>query len=372
MKNTTCTALALLGLAVSAVEARSQSVYTPYTFNNFAGLPGVFGTNDGVGSAARFDSPYGVAVDTAGNVYVAENVNDTIRKITPAGAVSTLAGNAGQAGSEDGAGGAARFQTPRGVAVDTVGNVYVADTANHTIRKITSTGMVTTLAGTAGQIGSADGKSSAARFNNPYSVAVDKGGNLYVADFGNCTIRKLTAAGVVTTLAGSAGQFGSTDGIGSAARFYNPSSVAVDGAGNVYVADSENDTIRKITPAGVVTTLAGSPGLPGYRDDIGRAARLGFPRAVAVDKEGNLYVASSSGYSMIRKITPGGMVTTLAGRATEVGVGEGIGSADGTGGTARFNNPEGVALDNAGNVYVADSGNRRITKGTPALPPKPR
>jgi sugar lactone lactonase YvrE len=191
-------------------------------------------------------------------------------------------------------------------------------------------------------------------------VAIDKKGNVYVADFGDYTIRKVTAAGEVTTLAGSPGQSGSTDGTGSAARFFNPSGVAVDGAGNVYVADSENYTIRKITPAGVVTTVAGSPGRPSYRDDTGSAARLGFPRAVAVDKDGNLYVASSSGYSVIRKLTPGGKVTTVAGTAAQVG------SDDGPGSAARFNDPEGVAVDAAGNVYVADSGNGRITKGTPA------
>jgi sugar lactone lactonase YvrE len=366
MKNNTYSALAfaLIGLAVSAVEARTQSVYTPYTFRNFAGLPGTHGTNDGVGDAARFEGPSSVAVDIGGNVYVAEDAGHTIRKITPAGTVSTLAGGAGRTGRADGIGSAARFNNPRGVAVDTAGNVYVADTFNHTIRKITSKGRVTTLAGTAGQIGSADGKGSAARFSNPYGVAVDQAGNVYVADFGNDTIRKVTAAGEVTTLAGSPGQFGSTDGTGSAARFFQPSSVAVDHAGNVFVADSENYTIRKITPAGVVTTLAGNPGRPDYRDAMGSAARLGFPRAVAVDQDGNVYVASSSGYSMIRKVTPAGAVTTLAGGAGQTG------GAEGTGSAARFNNPVGVAVDNAGNVYVADAG--RITKGAPALPPKGR
>jgi len=161
MKNRRCTALAvaLLALAVPAVQSRAQAVYTPYTFSNFAGLPGANGTNDGTGSAARFNGPYAVAVDSGGNVYVADEMNATIRKITPAGAVRTLAGSAGQIGSADGKGSAASFQNPRGVAVDTAANVYVADTFNHTIRKITSTGMVTTLAGTAGQIGGRRGVS---------------------------------------------------------------------------------------------------------------------------------------------------------------------------------------------------------------------
>ncbi|MHB8519943.1 MAG: NHL repeat-containing protein [Limisphaerales bacterium] len=323
-------------------------------------MSGFSGANDGVGSAARFNSPYGVAVDNGGNVYVAEEMNDTIRKITPGGAVTTLAGSAGQIGSADGKGSGARFQNPRGVAVDTAANVYVADTFNHTIRKIRPDGVVTTLAGTAGQIGSTDGTGSAARFNNPYGVALDRAGNVYVADFGNHTIRKITPDGVVTTLAGTAGQIGSTDGTGSAARFFNPSGVAVDSAGSVYVVDAENYTIRKITLTGIVTTLAGSAGPPGSRDGTASAARLGFPMGVAVDSAGTVYVASSSGYSMIRKITPAGVVTTLAGRAAQQG------SADGIGSVARFNNPNGVAVDGEGNIYVGDSGNNRITKGTPS------
>jgi sugar lactone lactonase YvrE len=253
------------------------------------------------------------------------------------------------------------------VAVDPAANVYVADTFNHTIRKITPDGLVTTLAGRAGQIGSTDGTGTAARFNNPSGVAVDRAGNICVADFGDFTIRKITPDGRVTTLAGAAGEMGSADGAGSAARFFNPSGVAVDSTGNVYVVDSENHTIRKITPDRVVTTLAGTAGPPGYSDGAGGAARLGFPVGVAVDSTGNIYVASSSGYSTIRKITPDGMVTTLAGRVAEVGIGNGTGSADGMGSAARFDNPYGLAVDSAGNVYVADFGNNRITKGTPLL-----
>ena len=178
-----------------------------------------------------------MAVDSAGNVYVADAYNDEIRKITPSGVVTTLAGSAGQAGSSDGTGSAARFIDPCGVAVDSAGNVYVADYGNDEIRKITPSGVVTTLAGSAGQTGSSDGTGSAARFDDPMGVAVDSAGNVYVADYGNDEIRKITPSGVVTTLAGSAGQTGSSDGTGSAARFDYPMGVAVDSAGNVYVAD---------------------------------------------------------------------------------------------------------------------------------------
>jgi len=324
-----------------------------------AGSAGVFGSADGTGAAARFNNPIGVATDSSGNVYVADTNNHTIRKITPAGAVTTLAGSAGVIGSADGTGAAASFNRPFGVATDSSGNVYVADLSNHTIRKITPAGVVTTLAGSAGFSGSTDGTGAAARFNFPIGVATDSSGNVYVADLSNHTIRKITPAGVVTTVAGSAGVSGSADGTGAAASFNNPYGVATDSSGNVYVADFSNHTIRKITPAGVVTTLAGSAGFSGSTDGTGAAASFNNPRGVATDSSGNVYVADSNN-STIRKITPAGVVTTLAGSA---GV---SGSADGTGAAASFNNPYGVATDSSGNVYVADTFNSTIRKITPA------
>ena len=251
---------------------------------------------------------------------------------------TTFAGPAGGAGSDDGTGSVAHFNRPAGVATDSGGNVYVADTDNHTIRKITASGVVRTLAGLAGVSGSADGAGSAARFNSPGGVAADSAGNIYVADSGNKTIRKITAAGVVSTLAGSALNAGIADGTGGAARFDNPLGVATDSAGNVYVADANNDTIRKITPAAVVTTLAGSPGLDGSTDGTGSAARFSFPYGVATDGAGNVYVADYSN-STIRKITPAGAVTTFAGAAHLEGI------TDGTGSAARFRSPDGVATD---------------------------
>ena len=212
------------------------------------------GTNDGTGTAARFFWPSGVAVDTNGTVYVADSGNNTIRKVTPAGVVTTLAGLAGNnTGSADGTGSAARFYEPLNMAVDTNGNIYVSDAYNQTIRKVTPAGTVTTLAGLAGQVGSADGTNSAARFNSPYGVALDSAGDLYVADALNYTIRKVTPVGtnwVVTTLAGLAGYSGSVNGTGSDARFSYPTGVAVDRAGNLYVADMYNNAIRKVTPVG--------------------------------------------------------------------------------------------------------------------------
>jgi len=301
-----------------------------------------------------------VAVDGSGNVYVADTNNHTIRKVTPGGVVSTLAGLAGSSGSSDGTGSTARFNGPQGVAVDANGNVYVADTYNNTLRKVTLSGVVTTLAGLARTSGSSDGTGNAARFNNPYGVAVDGSGNVYVADTSNHTIRMVTPSGVVTTLAGLAGSSGSSDGTGSAARFYKPYGVAVDGSGNVYVADTYNQTIRMMTPSGVVTTLVGLAGSPGNSDGTGNAARFDYPNGLAVDSSGNAYVADTYNQT-IRMVTPSGVVSTLAGSALSA-----PGSSDGTGSDARFNYPEGLAVDGSGNVYVADSRNntiRMVTSG---------
>jgi hypothetical protein len=341
----------LAGQVTSNVVTLTVSSHT-YTFTTMAGTALSTGSVDGTGSAARFDNPVAVAVDGSGNVYVADSANATIRKITPGGVVTTFAGTAGAFGSADGTGSAARFGFPSGVAMDGGGNLYVADWNNCTIRKITAGGVVTTFAGTAGAGGSADGTGSAARFGDPNGVAVDGAGNVYVADTGNQTIRKITSSGVVTTLAGKAGAEGNVDGTGSAARFNSPYGVAVDGAGNVYVADAGNATIREITPGGVVTTIAGM---------AGSAASFLFPCGVAVDGSGNVYVADT-GDDTIREIAPGGAVTTLAG-ATGV-----AGGTDGTGSAALFKMPHGVSVDGSGNLYVADWGNSTIRKGASVGP----
>ena len=338
----------ITALVLMAGQSPAQSVYTPYTFATLAGNAGNFGSSNGTGSTARFNAPFAVAVDSVGNVYVADTDNNTIRKVTPAGMVTTLAGQAGSAGSTDAIGGAARFYRPSGVAVDNAGNVYVADTLNNTIRKVTPTGMVTTLAGKAGVSGTNNGTGSAARFNTPFGVAVDSATNVYVADTYNFMIRKVTPAGVVTTL------------VGTAALLFRPSGVAVDNATNLYVADYGNHIIRKVTPAGVVTTLAGFAGSSGSADGTGTAVRFYYPSSVAVDSASNVYVADTYNYT-IRKVTPAGVVTTLAGQEQLSGTNNGTGSA------ARFFLPSGVAVDGSGNVYVADTFNYTLRKGYPAL-----
>ena len=349
------------GLCVLAIywpgQVLGQSIYTSYAFTTLAGSVGFSGSGDGTGSAARFSTPFGVAVDSAGNVFVADWANHTIRKVTSAGEVTTLAGSAGSAGTNDGTGTAARFNNPTGVAVDSTGNVFVADSRNYTIRKVTAAGVVTTLAGRAMVSGSADGTGTSARFTRPTGVAVDSAGNVFVADLYHM-IRKVTAAGVVTTLAGRAMVSGTNDGMGSSALFNQPTGVAVDSAGNLFVADTWNSTIRKITTAGVVTTLAGKAFATGSVDGEGASARFYYPWGPAVDSTGNVFMADLFNHT-IRKLTAAGVVTTVAGRALEAG------SADGAGASARFYYPQGVAVDGAGNLYVADSNNHTIRKGFP-------
>ena len=342
-------------------------IATPYTFTTLAGLAGYPGSSDGTGTVARFGYPSGVAVDRLGNLFVADYNNYTIRKVTPAGVVTTFAGSAGNMGSADGTGSGAQFGPLQGVTVDSAGNLYVTDSGYNTIRQVTPAGVVTTIAGSAGNVGSTDGTGSAARFSWPISIAVDTNGNLFVADENNSTIRQLSLVGtnwVVTTIAGSAGVAGSADGVGGAARFNLPSGVAVDSAGNVFVADYSNYTIRQVSPVGtnwVVTTIAGSAGVGGSVDGIGSVARFNNPTRVAVDGAGNVFVTDYSN-DTIRQLSPVGtnwVVTTIGGLAANAG------SADGTGSAARFHNPHGLAVDGAGNLLVADASNNTIRKGVP-------
>jgi sugar lactone lactonase YvrE len=284
-----------------------------------------------------------------GNMYVADQQNHRIRKITPAGLVSTLAGS-GEWGFADGASGVAQFNGPNGIAVDASGNVYVADDMNHRIRKITPAGVVSTLAGN-GTAGFNNGTGEAAQFYAPMGIAIDASGNLYVADGGNHRIRKVTPAGVVTTFAGN-GTAGYVNGAGVAAQFNSPTDVAVDASGNMYVADLNNRRIRKITPAGFVTTFAGS-GADGNDNGTGEEASFRYPVGVATDASGNVYVADFNG-NRIRIITPAGVVSTLAGSS--------LGFSNGVGDAARFSSPTGVAVDASGNIYVADQQNHSIRK----------
>ena len=256
--------------------------------------------------AARFCRPQGLAIDASDDLYIADTGNYTIRKVTHEGVVSTVAGLAGYPAHTDGLGASARFSSPVGVAVDATGKIFVGDSGNDAIRQVTADGSVTTLAGLPGNLGNGaatDGTGAAASFWRPYAVALDAGGNVYVADYGLNAIRKVTPGGVVTTIAGVAGvaSTGSADGTGAAARFMGPSGVVVLDSGDIYVADQGNNTIRKIAAGGVVTTFAGT------------AASFFYPSGIAIDSADNIYVTDASS-AAIRKITPAGVVTTYAGR----------------------------------------------------------
>ena len=380
----------------------------------FAGSAGSVGNANGVGTVARFNNPYGIAVDSTNNLYVADAVGRTVRKITTGAAVTTLAGASNVEGATDGTGGnasfttlwglvvsnntifaadasnnnirqitlggtvttwagvasqtgstdatgiASRFSFPYAVAYDTNGNAFIADRRNHTVRKVTMAGVVTTVGGTAGLAGSVDGTGGTggtALFDNPTGIAVDAVGNIYVAESGNHTIRKITHDFTqVTTFAGAASVGGATDGPRANARFLNPEALALDSAGNLYVADTGNSTVRKITAlTGAVSTLAGTAGTYGSQDGTGGAASFGTLFGVTVDASGNVFVTDND-FNIIRKISPAGVVTTLAGTAGTVG------TTNATGAAARFNQLFGIAIDSAGNLYVTDAGNSLVRK----------
>jgi sugar lactone lactonase YvrE len=303
--------------------------------------------------------PTGIALDPAGNLYITDTGNSTIRKLTTSGVSTTVAGSPSQPGSANGTGASAGFSAPAGVASDSAGNLYVADSNNHTVRAIDPTGVVTTFAGS-GVLGGKDGTGTAAQFDLLRGMISDGAGNLYIANGRGNTIRKIAPGRIVTTVAGAQRVIGSTDGAAANALFQNPIGVAPDLAGNLYVADSNNSTVRKITPGGIVSTFAGLVGKIGNVDGTGSDARFGNPTGVATDSAGNVYVADQLN-STIRKITPAGAVTTLAGRD---GV-SGIGSTDGPGTVALFNGPTSLVIDAAGNLYIADTGNATIRKLTP-------
>lgn len=397
--------------------------------SKFAGMENIPGSSDGARLAASFKYPFGVVMDGGGNLFVSDVGNHTIRKISPDGIVTTFAGAPGLAGADDGTGQSARFNHPAGIAADRLGNLYVVDHGNRTVRMITPAGVVSTLAGSPSVAATVDGYGAAAGFKDPWGIAVDVAGNLLVSDCADNTIRKLVLnqdagtatltppqtvfpeTAVVTTLAGKPDESGAVDGVGTDARFGAPGSIAIDGGGNVVVGDNwPNNLLRLVSPSGVVTTLAGTKGaLNVTRDGFGAEASFTEFSSIAVDAAGNMYIpgiGTRGGITTgLRKVTPAGFVTTLdysdPGRdGLSSIVADRIGNIYGTDGAridklslstmqitvlaggstpatsldhsfdapgraARFNTPTGIVMDSAGNLFVADSWNLTIRKITP-------
>lgn len=409
----------LLGLTLFASiisPATAQSTALPYIFSTLAGsTAGTSGYLDATGTDARFARPWGLTIDAAGNLYVTEIANHTIRKVTPAGVVTTLAGRPGIAGWLDGPIATALFggstatpvgltassvlpTGPFGIARDTTGNLFVADSIFQIIRQITPGNVVSSIAGTPLIPGHVDGPALSTQFKTPFGVTALADGSLLVADTYNHVIRKISASGTVTTVAGISGVPGSLDGPSSQALFLHPCAIVIAPGGTLYVTDA-NNLVRRLTPNAsgyTVSTIAGTALVGGNVDGQGAAARFGaaaetlqFVSApfvqgpaggpgpsggsislysvggltgAALAPDGNLVIADYYNHT-IRQVTPAGLVTTIGGKAVTRGRVDGVGTA------ATFSSPAGVAIDAAGNIYIADSLNNTIRKGTRAIAP---
>ncbi|MEO6190785.1 MAG: T9SS type A sorting domain-containing protein [Saprospiraceae bacterium] len=310
------------------------------------------GFSNGLKDTSTFSYPYGICLDPFGNIYISDTYNNVIRKIGPEGIVTTFAGS-GLKGSNDGFGLDASFNFPKGICSDLIGNIYVADFANFNIRKITPLGQVSTYAGLT-KWGGLDGNVSVAGFNLPTGVCSDINGNIYVADQYNNRIRKISPERNVSTLAGSNIE-GFKDGKGAEASFYRPTGICSDINGNIYVTDQYNNSIRKISPDGTVITLAGT-GVPGSMDGPGVTASFLNPLGICIDKLGNIYVSDSENFK-VRRIDPKGEVTTLIGNGIQ-------GSIDGAKSIASFYGPNGITIDSIGNLFVVDENIHKIRKIT--------
>jgi sugar lactone lactonase YvrE len=325
----------------------------PYVFTTFAGSPWNAGSQDGVGVAARFHGAGSIALDGNGNLFVCETGDRTIRRVTDSGEVTTIAGAVGVAGYVDGAGATARFELPRGIAADLSGALFVADLTR--IRKISQNGMVSTFVEDWWPVG--HGYASAV------GVVVDRSGTVYVTE--NQVVTRISSSGSANALAGRWGVYGSIDGVGDAARFGTTGvGIACDAECNLYVADSLNRTVRKISPDGAVITLAGkADGVAGGSDGAGSQARFDRPLGIAIDGEGSLFVTDQDG-ATIRKVAKNGQVTTIAGKYHS------FVHADDVGSRAGFVSPLGIAVNRHGVVFVSDAGHtiRRGSVGTSSYP----
>jgi uncharacterized protein (TIGR03437 family) len=351
----------LCWVAISiALNAWAQPAAAPVIVTVAGTGEAAYGGDGGPATSAALNRPFAAAVDGAGNLYVCDLQNSRVRMITPGGVIRTVAGTGVEGfGGDGGPAVNAQLTRPEDLAIDAAGNLYIADTVNHRIRKVTPAGLISTVAGSGigGYSGDA-GPATGAQLNSPIGVAVDTVGNLYISDYGNHRIRRLSQGGAITTVAGTGVQgFGGDGGPATAAQLDRPVGVAVDTAGNLYISDYGNHRIRRVRLDGVITTVAGS-GVEGFGGDLGPApaAQLDRPTGITVDRAGNLYIADSWNDS-IRKVTPAGVISTVAGRNWSGFSGDG-----GAATLARLYWPNGVALDASGSLYIAETGNHRIRR----------
>ena len=351
-----------------AVVCTAQTPLT-YTISTVAGTGTAGYTGDGgAGGSAELNGCSAVTADSAGNLYIADSGNNVIRKLAKNGIITTVAGNGTAGYTGDGAAAtASELNTPQGVALDSAGNLYIADSGNNVIRKVTlSTGLIATVAGdgTLGYLG--DGAAATSAYlQTPGAVYVDTTGNILIADTGNNVVREVNTAGIISTIAGdSAGTTLGDGGAATSATLYNPEGLAEDSSGNIYISDGGHERIRLVNTSGIISTIAGIP-FPGYSGDGGPAvtAELNGPKGIALDGSGDLFIADYFN-SSIRMVAPNGVITTVAGNAATQGF-----SGDGGPATAaQLNFPSGVAVGPGGILYIADYYNNRIRMLTPALP----
>ncbi len=344
------------------IIAHAQNIYTIAGDTTWG-----YSGDGGLATLAECKQTTNVAFDTLGNIFFADCLNNRIRKINPAGIITTVAGNGSEGYSADGISATASWlDLPWGIAVDGAGNLFIGDRENHRIRKVNTSGIISTIAGTGLWGYSGDGGPAvSAQVNGPRGVIVDKVGNVYFADAENHRVRKINTSGVISTFAGNGyPSYLGDGGPATAANLFYPSGLAMDTIGNIFIADQYNHRIRKVNTAGIITTVAGN-GTHGYTTDgiAATASEINYPLGVAVDLAGNIYIGDEDN-SRIRKVNTAGIISTIAGTGAAGFSGDGYAAT-----TAQVNRPDGVAVDAAGNIYIADEINHCIREITTPLPP---